>query len=153
MTKRIGLIVAALIVAATAGLFWWKSAAQAVETVAPVPAGRPVATVADEETADDPPAATAKTREEKRFARYDKDKDGSITRDEYLLARRKAYAKLDANGDGALSFEEYAVKTSAKFAGADADRSRMLNPAEFATTKVVRKKKAAAPCSPPRDED
>jgi hypothetical protein len=30
------------------------------------------------------PEATPKTREEKRFNRYDRDRNGSITRDEYL---------------------------------------------------------------------
>src|SRR3990170_2732800 len=57
------------------------------------------------------PEATPKSREQKRFSRADKDKDGRIAREELLTARRKAYAKLDKNGDGILSFEEWAVKT------------------------------------------
>ncbi|HEU0044976.1 EF-hand domain-containing protein [Sphingomonas sp.] len=100
------------------------------------------------------PAATPKTREEKRFGRYDKDKDGAITRDEYLVSRRKAYAKLDRNGDGQLSFDEWAVKATTKFAGADRDRSGAMNATEFATTAVKRKPRARVNCPPaaPQEE-
>ena len=97
------------------------------------------------------PDAT-KSREQKRFERYDKDRDEKITRDEYLVARRKAFAKLDTNGDGRLSFEEWSVKATTKFAGADADKSGTLTRSEFATTKAVRKAKAprcACPQSAP----
>lgn len=92
------------------------------------------------------PAATARTREEKRFGRYDKDRDGSITRDEYLAARKKAYGKLDTNGDGTLSFDEWAVKAATRFATADADKSGAINAAEFATTAVKRKAPAKVDC-------
>ena len=44
---------------------------------------------------DSMPEASDKTREQKRFDRYDKDRNGAVTRDEYLMARHKAYAKLD----------------------------------------------------------
>lgn len=104
----------------------------------------------------DPPKASEKTREERRFGRYDKDRDGRITRDEYLASRRKAFAKLDTNGDGRLSFEEYAVATATKFAKADGDRSGVLNAAEFATTRVARKAPATPKCppvTPPRDDE
>lgn len=99
------------------------------------------------------PEATVKTREEKRFGRYDKDRDGRITRDEYLASRRKAYAKLDSDGDGRLSFEEWSAKTAAKFTGADRDRSGTMDAAEFATT-AVKRKPARAKCPPgaPRQE-
>jgi hypothetical protein len=95
------------------------------------------------------PEASAKTREEKRFGRYDKDRDGQITRDEYLASRRKAYAKLDTNGDGQLSFDEWAAKTTGKFAAADRDKSGAMSAAEFATTAVKRKPARTAPCPPP----
>ncbi len=97
-----------------------------------------------------PLEATPKTREEKRFSRYDKDKNGAVSREEYLLSRRKAYAKLDSDGDGRLSFEEYAVKTTAKFAKADGDGTGILTPAEFLTTRVVRKSSVSRNCPPPR---
>lgn len=99
------------------------------------------------------PSASPRTREQKRFDRYDKDRDAIITRDEYLASRRKAFAKLDANGDGRLSFEEWASKTIGKFAGADKDRSGTLNPAEFATTKVERKPTVRRPCVPPKADE
>ncbi|MGN6156354.1 MAG: EF-hand domain-containing protein [Sphingomicrobium sp.] len=80
------------------------------------------------------PAATAKSKEEKRFARADRDNDGKIVLGELLEPRRKAYAKLDTNGDGKLSFEEWAHTTIDKFKGADADRNGQLTRAEYATT-------------------
>ena len=80
------------------------------------------------------PEASAKSREEKRFSRADKNKDGKIESEEIFGARRKAFAKLDANGNGALSFEEWAAKTIDKFKGADGDKSGTLTAAEYATT-------------------
>lgn len=91
---------------------------------------------------------TPADREAKRFKRYDKDKNGSISRDEYLAARRKAFAKLDTNHDGVLSFDEYSVKAIAKFDTADADRNGALTPVEFATTAIVRKPRTKAVCPP-----
>ncbi|MES2496816.1 MAG: EF-hand domain-containing protein [Pseudomonadota bacterium] len=96
----------------------------------------------------EPPAATEKTREEKRFGRYDKDKDGKVAREEFLASRRKAYARLDTNGDGRLTFEEWSVKTTDRFAKADADKSATLTPAEFETTRIARKTTRPAPCVP-----
>ena len=64
--------------------------------LAAMPAVAPPAEVQDAPPAV--PEATAATREQKRFNRYDKDRDGTITRDEYLAARRKAFAKLDKDG-------------------------------------------------------
>ena len=80
------------------------------------------------------PEATPKTREEKRFSRADKNKDGKIEPNELLDSRRKAFAKLDTNGNGALSFEEWAAKTIGKFQGADKDHNGILTAAEYATT-------------------
>ncbi len=73
------------------------------------------------------PKPRPKSREEKRFSRADKDKNGRIEREELLAPRRKAFAKLDKNGNGKLAFEEWAVKTIGKFAGADKDRSDWLS--------------------------
>ena len=94
----------------------------------------------------DPPEATPKSREEKRFSRADKDKNGRIEREELLASRRKAFAKLDKNGNGALSFDEWAVKTIDKFAGADKDRSGWLSAAEYATTAPPPPKKKRCSC-------
>lgn len=103
--------------------------------------------------ADEPveaPEALPATREQKRFNRYDKDRDGRITRDEYLAARRKAFAKLDTDGDGRLGFEEWAIKATTKFSAADKDKSGAMTAPEFATTAVRRKPPSRAKCPPPQ---
>ena len=115
-----------------AGIFLWKSHAEAEDPVPPAPAA--ISAPVSQPPAE-PPASSEKTKEEKRFARADKNDDGRITRDELLEPRRKPFAKLDKNGDGRLSFEEWAVTTTEKFAGADADRSGWLTPGEYETTK------------------
>ena len=79
------------------------------------------------------PEASAKTREEKRFARYDEDKDGKVETMEYLAARRRNFDKLDVDHNGALSFAEYAVKGIEKFNSAGG-RKGFLTPAEFVVT-------------------
>ncbi len=94
------------------------------------------------------PEAPARSREQKRFDRYDKDRDGKITREEYLAARRKAYAKLDRDGDGKLSFDEWAIKATTKFATADRDKSGAMNATEFATTAVKRRPAVPRGCPP-----
>lgn len=99
---------------------------------------------------DAPPTATELSKEEKRFNRYDKDKNGAVSKPEYLASRQKAYAKLDSNGDGVLSFDEYAVKTGLKFAKADGDKTGVLNRTEFSTTRVIRKPKLKLNCPPER---
>ncbi len=104
--------------------------------------------VAGDPLPDAAPEATAKTREQKRFDRYDKDRDTKITREEYLFQRRKAYARLDVDGDGKLSFDEWAVKASTKFADADRDKSGTMTAPEFATTAVKRKGPARVNCPP-----
>ncbi len=138
--------VASAIILTSAGLVIWRSQAGAGELVpAPNAESEGPFTLADRRS---PPEATEKTREEKRFSRYDKDKNGGVSRDEYLMSRQKNYAKLDINKDGKLSFDEYAVKTVAKFAGADRDHTGVLTPIEFLTTKVVRKTTGLR-CPPP----
>jgi hypothetical protein len=92
------------------------------------------------------PEATARSREQKRFSRVDKDKDGRIAKEELLAPRRRAYAKLDVDGSGSVSFEEWAVKTLDKFGGADADRSGWLTAAEYASTAPPPPKKARCGC-------
>ena len=140
--------VASAVLLMAAGAFGWQS----LNTPASAIPEPPAASDAPLGLADvaAPLEATEKTREEKRFSRYDKDKNGAVSRDEYLLSRRKAYAKLDTNRDGTLSFDEYAVKTTAKFAKADGDRTGALTPAEFLTTRVARKSPKSKNCPPPR---
>lgn len=98
------------------------------------------ATAAAYEAKSAPARSTAEeAREQKQFLRYDKDRNGEITRDEYLEPREKAFAKLDTNHDGKLSFDEWAIRAENKFEKADADRSGALTPAEFATLAAARK--------------
>ena len=132
-----GAVSALLLVAA--GFFLWKSQA---EQENPVPSA-PEAVAESEAPAEvqRPPEATEKSREEKRFARADKDDDGRITLEELYQPRRKAFAKLDRNGDSRLSFEEWAVSTGEKFAGADRDKSGWLSPKEYETTRPKTKAK------------
>lgn len=132
-----------------AGFFFWKSRANQEVLVPPAPPASeaprfnsPLRRLEPEE----PPAATAKSREEKRFARADRDDDGRISKLELLEPRRKAFAKLDVNGNGSLSFEEWAVRTVGKFTEADANRDGILIPAEYATTAPKPAKKKSCAC-------
>lgn len=96
----------------------------------------------------EPPQASDLSREQKRFNRYDRDRNGRVDRNEYLNSRQKAFARLDLNGDGRLDFEEYAIKAAAKFKAADKDANGALSGPEFSTTRVVRKAKPKCVCAP-----
>jgi hypothetical protein len=137
----------AALLLAMAGMFLFRGSAAQNPLVPPAPA---VADASEDEALpDEAPRASAKSREQKRFDRYDKDRNEAISRDEYLISRRKAFTKLDANGDGKLGFEEWAVKTTGKFGSADKDKSRTLTRAEFLAT--APKRRAAAPsCACPK---
>ena len=134
----------------TGAFLLWQSRAQGPNLPS---APQPRAAGASFFSADQPleaPEASAKTREEKRFSRADKNKDGKIETDEYFAARKRNFDKLDVDHNGALSFNEYAAKAIEKFQGADADHSRWLTPAEFATTAPPQaKRKAACSCGRP----
>lgn len=136
--------VASALLMVGAGLFVWKSVAQADNPIPPAP-GRP--SLLARAALTDPPSAE-RSREEKRFDRYDKDGDQGITRAEYLAPRQIAFAKLDVNHDGRLDFNEWAVRTVDKFAKADADRSGTLNRAEFITTRAKHDPKPRCSCPP-----
>lgn len=132
----------------TTGIFFiWQGRAQQPDVIATAP---PPAMLAKPGQALAPipvaPSADPKSKEEKRFARADKNDDGRITLAELVEPRRKAYAKLDVNGDGKLSFEEWAIKTIDKFEDADADKDKGLTPAEYATTAPKRRAKPACSC-------
>src|SRR5690606_22034727 len=90
----------------------------------------------------DPPEASELTREQQRFFRYDRDRDGRITREEMLSTRTAAFRKLDRDGNNLLTFEEWAVTTVDRFGGGDTAGARELTPPQFATT-------APRPTSPP----
>lgn len=145
--------VAATLLLVAAGLFFWQGRAQDTLVIPPAPPPRLAAIAPELASAplrqtrlSTPPAATPKTREEKRFGRADKDDDGRITRAELLAPRQKAFAKLDKNGDGRLAFEEWAVKTVGKFDGADDDGDGALTATEYASTAPKARTKTACRC-------
>lgn len=79
-----------------------------------------------------PAAAPPKSREEQRFDRTDRDRDGRITQAEFLANRRRNFDRLDSNRDGRLSFEEYAAEGIRRFADLDTGRDGWLSRPEFA---------------------
>ena len=138
------------------GFFIWQSAAQGDTSLTAPEFLAPEYAAAEDEggggSAEErpavPPSADSRSKEQKRFDRADKDKNGAIALEELFQPRRKAFARLDTNGDGRLSFEEWAVRTSKKFAEADRDRNGALTRAEFATTAPRRRAPARKPgCS------
>lgn len=142
----VGLILAGV------GVFWWEGRAQ-VEELAPPPPEPIEAEPAPEQLpiADPsdlvgpaPPEASELTREEKRFFRYDRNRDREITRTEMLSTRSDAFRRLDADGNNLLTFEEWAVTTVKRFEKADGNGDDKLSPAEFATTAPKPKKRKSA---------
>ena len=146
---------ASAILLIVAGLFLWQGVAQ--QDLPPPPADAPP--VAPERTEIDPmdapppatrgpapPEATELTREQKRFSRYDRNRDNSITRVEMMSTRTPGFRRLDKNGDNYLTFEEWAKSTRDRFAGADANQSGTLTPAEFATTRRASSSQPSCSC-------
>jgi hypothetical protein len=89
----------------TGAFLIWQSRAERGPSLPGAPQARSYsATMLGGGTALQAPEASAKTREERRFSRADKNKDGKIESEELLGPRRKAFAKLDGNGNGALSW-------------------------------------------------
>jgi hypothetical protein len=140
--------VAACFLLMTGAFLMWQSHAQQTSGLPPaprLPAAGPLPSSFSSAEPDAPEASPA-SREQKRFSRADKNKDGRIAAEEVMAPRRKAFAKLDKNGNGSLSFEEWAVKSIDKFQGADRDRSGWLTPAEYATTAPPPPKKKRCSC-------
>ena len=91
------------------------------------------------------PEATPQSREQKRFSRYDRNKDGKVEADEYLAARRRNFDKLDLDHNGQLSFQEYAIKGIQKFQAAGGAKG-WLSPAEFVKTAPPPAKRKTCSC-------
>jgi hypothetical protein len=134
----LGAFIGLLLVAV--GLFWLQGRAEVEEGAPPPepvaaarPQGLPSADVAGLE-GPAPPEASELTREQRRFFRYDRNRDLKITRNEMLSSRTDAFRDLDTDGNNLLTFEEWAVTTAQRFDSADADGDRELTQKEFATT-------------------
>lgn len=141
------------------GLFWWQGRAQVEEAAPPPPeAEEPLESLETPEPIElpiadpgdsrgpTPPEATELTREQRRFFRYDRNRDLAITKTEMLSTRTNAFKKLDRDGNNLLTFEEWAHTTVKKFDGADANRNGALTPDEFATTRPKRRAKPRCNC-------
>lgn len=139
----IGLLVAGV------GLSWWQGRAEIEQNAPPPP--DPVETHDPEDLpitdplnikGPTPPEASELTREQRRFFRYDRNRDLVITRNEMLSTRSDGFRKLDVDGNNLLTFEEWAVTTVNRFDEADANGDDELTQREFAST--------ASPPSPTR---
>jgi hypothetical protein len=151
----LGALAALLLVGA--GIFWWQGRA-ATERGADLPAA-PAATATAQLLPGEsgaglrgaaPPEVDEVTREQRRFDRLDRNRDGRVNRTEMLSPRVPMFRKLDKDGNNLLSFEEWSVRTNERFAGADANRDASLDRAEFARTKPKRAAKPECRCPPPR---
>lgn len=167
----LGAVAALLLVGA--GLFWWQGRA-ATEHGVPPP-GPPVAELTEEPLpfangagmrGAAPPEVDPVSREQRRFDRLDRDRDGRITANEMLAPRATAFRKLDVDHNNLLSFQEWSVRTASRFGGADGNRDGSLTREEFATTKpkpgkhpvcrctpLPRPSRRAAPGAPPAADD
>jgi hypothetical protein len=119
----------------TGAFLLWQSRAQGPGLpAAPTPLAAAAPSLFGASQPLEAPEASPKNREERRFSRADKNKDGKIEADEYFAARHRNFDKLDVDHDSKLTFQEYAAKGIEKFQGADKDRSGWLTAAEFAAT-------------------
>lgn len=139
--NRVVLGALAALLFASAGLFWLQGRAHEEPGIPPPEVQ---ANLADEALPEadvtglkgpEPPEATEMTREERRFARYDRNGDKRITRVEMMSSRTPAFRKLDKDGNNLLTFEEWAVATSDRFHAADANGDNWLSPGEFLATR------------------
>ena len=152
MKRALAGIVAFLLLITGVTLMWRGSAqAPGATTLPPAPAPRfAAAAIAATPVTLAPigqaPSADPQSKEEKRFARVDKNDDGRISLAELVEPRRKAFARLDLDQDGKLGFEEWAVKTIDKYEDANDDGNGWLTAAEYAATAPKRKVKAACSC-------
>ncbi len=154
MNKIILGAVIALVLAGV-GAFWWQGRAE-VEQGAPLPdpdalvLETPGPELPESDPGDmigpEPPEASELTKEQKRFFRYDRNRDWRITRTEMLSSRTDAFRKLDKDGNNLLDFEEWAVATVEKFEGADENSDNQLTPGEFASTAPKPRKARRCAC-------
>jgi hypothetical protein len=131
-----------------AGFFAWKGFAQRNDSPVPAAPAQVETAALDDvpEIPGQPPAADARTREQRRFDRADRDNNGNVTLEEMTFQRQRNFQRLDTDHNGQLNFQEWAASTLRKFADADANHDRALNRAEFATTAPRPRRTASARC-------
>ncbi|MBU6267802.1 MAG: hypothetical protein KGN34_09695 [Sphingomonadales bacterium] len=158
--KRVAMGAVGALLLASAGVFWWQGRAE-VERGAPPPditgSGAPGEEVvlpsagAHGRGAALPGSARKlQSKEEKRFARLDRNRNGQVERNEMLATRVKAFQKLDANHDNLLSFEEWAVKTANRFKEIDRNGDGIVTRAELDAYYAAKDARAAARKAAPR---
>lgn len=128
-----------------AGFFLWRSGADAENAIPPPPRNAAYRAESGPRLGP-PPAQPERSREARRFARADRDRDGRITLAEQLQPRRKAFARADRDGNGSLGFDEWTAASAEKFARADKDRSGGLDPAEYEASRPKPKAKPRCKC-------
>ena len=145
--RRILAGIACMLLLITGTVLMWRGAAVEPATPpAPTPRFAPATTPKTLSPIGQAPSADPRSKEEKRFARVDKNDDGRISLAELVEPRRKAFARLDLDHDGKLGFEEWASKTIVKYEDANDDGNNWLTPAEYAATAPKRKAKPSCSC-------
>ena len=138
------------------GLFWWQGRAEVEQGAPPPDPSALQSEISDPEALPSadvagmrgpaPPEASELSREQRRFFRYDRNRDLKITRVEMLSTRTNAFRRLDKDGNNLLTFEEWAVATADRFEAMDANDDGELNAKEFATSASKRKATKACAC-------
>ena len=138
----LGALGALMLVAA--GVFWWTGRAAVEQGASPPelaagneapgdPQALPSADVAGLR-GPAPPEASEMSREQRRFARFDRNGDRIVSRNELMATRTAAFRKLDLDRNNLLTFEEWAVTTANRFKSADRDGNLQLTADEFRAT-------------------
>jgi hypothetical protein len=155
--NRVVLGALAVLLLAAAGMFW-SVGRDAVEAGPPPPEllGEEGGPIGDPDAlpmasgkglrGPAPPEASEMSREQRRFARFDRNGDRLVSRNELLATRTTAFRKLDLDGNNLLTFEEWAVTTANRFKGADKNGDLQLTPEEFRTTAPKPPQKPACRC-------
>ena len=119
------------------GLFWLQGRAE-IEQAAPPPEipGESGSATPDPEALPSadvsglsgpaPPEASELNKDQQRFFRYDRNRDGKISRNEMLSTRTSAFRKLDTDGNNLLTFEEWAATTVTRFEEMDENGDGMI---------------------------
>lgn len=149
--NRVVLGAASALLLAGAGFFWWQGRASLEKGAPPPDMGAqsmgeiqlPEADTHGKGAALPNVVKKLMSKEEKRFNRYDRNRDGSINRNEMLSTRVKAFQKLDVNRDNLLSFEEWAVKTANRFKEVDRNGDGIISHEELNAYYAVQDAKKA----------